>query len=281
MTLAWSTLRRRPRAFRGRRHDLVCKPDALVGHVRFDERGLETWPWEPDCGPARKRRNCHRTLPLARQSSTLLVSGFDEATLANRLYNAAEVTSTGGELEFDYAPTENLILGLSIAYQQNEFASFPNASCFPTQTPSKGCVPFVDKNGNPTATLVTDRSGYPVSNQPELRVIASGRYDYDIASMPFGLFFTGNYRWQDQGLNPSPFESDNPNIFIQDSYGILDASIGIQDDNGRYHVRVFAENLLDEFYVGATRSSGDEGNTHTLLSDYEQRVGVEVAFNFD
>ncbi len=27
------------RAFRGRQHDLVRKPDALVAHVRFDERG--------------------------------------------------------------------------------------------------------------------------------------------------------------------------------------------------------------------------------------------------
>ena len=35
-------------AFRARRHDLVRKPDAGNPHVRFDERGLETWPWEPD-----------------------------------------------------------------------------------------------------------------------------------------------------------------------------------------------------------------------------------------
>ena len=41
-------LRRGPGAFRTRRHDLVRKPDAGNPHVRFDERGLETRPWEPD-----------------------------------------------------------------------------------------------------------------------------------------------------------------------------------------------------------------------------------------
>ena len=58
-------------AFRMRRHDLVREPCAGNPHARFDERGLETWSWEPDCGPERKRRTSHRTLKLARQSSTL------------------------------------------------------------------------------------------------------------------------------------------------------------------------------------------------------------------
>ena len=40
--------------------DLVRKPDAGNPHVRFDERGLETRPREPDL-PGAKRRNSHRT----------------------------------------------------------------------------------------------------------------------------------------------------------------------------------------------------------------------------
>ena len=34
------------RVFRGRRHDLVREPDAENSHVRFDERRLETEPWQ-------------------------------------------------------------------------------------------------------------------------------------------------------------------------------------------------------------------------------------------
>ena len=37
--MASTALRRRPRACRGRRHDLVGKPDAGNPHVRFDEQG--------------------------------------------------------------------------------------------------------------------------------------------------------------------------------------------------------------------------------------------------
>ena len=38
-------------------------------------RELETCPWEPDCGPERKRRSIHRPLPAARQLPTLPMSG--------------------------------------------------------------------------------------------------------------------------------------------------------------------------------------------------------------
>ena len=48
MTTASLACRRGPWAFRTRTHDLVRKPDAGNPHVRFDERGLETRPWEPD-----------------------------------------------------------------------------------------------------------------------------------------------------------------------------------------------------------------------------------------
>ena len=40
-------------AFRGRRHDLVGKPDAGDPHVRFDERGEET---RLRCGMRHRRR---------------------------------------------------------------------------------------------------------------------------------------------------------------------------------------------------------------------------------
>ena len=39
--------------------------------LRATWRGLETWLWEPDCGPGRKPWGAHRTLRRARQSSTL------------------------------------------------------------------------------------------------------------------------------------------------------------------------------------------------------------------
>ena len=56
-------------------HDPTGEPSAGNRHAGFGERGLETRPWEPDCGPERKRRTNHRTLKLARQSSTLLRRG--------------------------------------------------------------------------------------------------------------------------------------------------------------------------------------------------------------
>ena len=58
----------------------VCEPHESTGEpgagnrpAGFGERGEETCLRDSDCGPARKRRMSHRTLPVTRLSSTLLM----------------------------------------------------------------------------------------------------------------------------------------------------------------------------------------------------------------
>ena len=41
-------------------HDFTGEPGAGNRHAGFGERGEETCPWGPDCGPVRKRRISHR-----------------------------------------------------------------------------------------------------------------------------------------------------------------------------------------------------------------------------
>ena len=41
-------------------HDSTGEPGAGNRHAGFGERGEETYPWVSACGPARKRRKCHR-----------------------------------------------------------------------------------------------------------------------------------------------------------------------------------------------------------------------------
>ena len=52
-------------------HDSTGEPGAGNRPAGFGERGEETCLRDSDCGPARKRRMSHRTLPVTRLSSTL------------------------------------------------------------------------------------------------------------------------------------------------------------------------------------------------------------------
>ena len=76
-------------------HDSTGEPGAGNRPAGFGERGEETCLRDSDCGPARKRRMSHRTLPVTRLPSTLLIPAtnaggrWDRAACAN-LLNAVQ-----------------------------------------------------------------------------------------------------------------------------------------------------------------------------------------------
>ena len=72
-----SALRSERPAFRGRRHDLVRKPDAGNPHVRFDERGCGNAAMARTEAPANGESRRKRLLPApaaARHPPTLRVT---------------------------------------------------------------------------------------------------------------------------------------------------------------------------------------------------------------
>ena len=96
--------------------------------------------------------------------------------------------------------------------------------------------------------LPLDKSGFELRKAPELNYSIGGTYEWQMANDSF-IVAAMNYRWKDDyAINasyggPKNYSSDP---LIQESFGLLDASINYETENWR--VSLFGKNLTDESY---------------------------------
>jgi len=69
--------------------------------------------------------------------------------------------------------------------------------------------------------------------------------NFPTQNLPFDVFGNLNYVWQDD----IQFTLNQDDLATQESYGLLNLTLGIVDKNGRYEVQVYGKNITDEFFV--------------------------------
>jgi iron complex outermembrane recepter protein len=139
----------------------------------------------------------------------------DNANLIIIIQNAATVETYGLELDGQFLLTENLTLRSTYSYLNTEF--------------TKGSFSGMDIGGN-ELPRAPENSGSVV-------------LDWDGPLGGLGMF---NFRGEYVYTGSTYF--DAPNDFEQDSFGIYNARIGWETEDGRYGVAVIGENLDDEEY---------------------------------
>lgn len=158
---------------------------------------------------------------------------FDAAAATFVLSNVGQVRTKGVEIEFSAQPSDQFNFSGGISYTDAEVRSFPNGQCFTPAALDPDCV-----NG------VKDLEGARLPNSPTWRAILNARYDQPLSDSLAG-FIQAGLRWQ----SDTQFSiNQNPNT-IQDGYAIVDASIGLTADDGRYTVTLFVRNLFDTNYT--------------------------------
>lgn len=192
--------------------------------------------------------------------------------------NAGELVTQGFEVQLSAAPTDALTLGFAASYNDTEFESFEGAAC-----PRLGavvtevgapCGPV--EAGGPNATFF-DASGQPGTNAPEWTFSLDGRYERPVFNGWDG-FVQGDVFWRDDvtfGLYPDNI--DNPTT--QESYAILNASVGLIGGDGAYTVSLFARNLTDENFVTSIFDlpfDGAGGFGQFTTADAQRTVGVAL-----
>ena len=186
------------------------------------------------------------------------------------LENAGKVSTTGFEADFTALVTDSFTIGLGAAYTDAKIDEFPDGQCFNPVTEDPDCRP----NGT------KDLGGGDLTNSPDWKFNANGRYDLELDNLPFDMFLTGAYRWQDEVQFSI---TQNPNT-IQDSYGIFDASIGFTDKDQRYTATFFVKNLFDESYAAFILQdpvrTGSVNIAHYLPKNSERYVGVTLRADF-
>ena len=242
-----------------------------------------------DAGPIRPERSYNKEIGIRSQfldrRLTLNVTLFDTLyrnlqaqTIENladgsfnyRLTNVGRLTTKGVEFEGSLRPSDDFSVGGALTYLDAKYATFPVAQCYPLQTAALGCT------GTPGRQNL---SGTRVTQAPEWKFTVNADYSPQLSETLRGV---AQVNWQYQ--SSLFFAPRDPELF-QDGYHIVNIGLGVRDEERRWEVVGFVNNLFDQQYFGAlVNTAGNFGNniaTQAVLPrDFKRYGGVRVGLNF-
>lgn len=175
--------------------------------------------------------------------------------------NAAKLIAQGIELEAQYLLTENLEIGGSLAYLDNEYEAYPGAPCDSREGTFEGC-------------LTEDFKGKRAPFAPEYSGTVYATYTYNFEKWEVTATISANYK-DEMSLNPDL----NPNS-LQDAYTKIDARVGLDSTNDAWAFQIYGRNLTDEtthtYFLDAPLGSG-------LTAAYVEEpriIGLQATYNF-
>ena len=190
-----------------------------------------------------------------------------------RLTNVGRLHTRGVELESTYRASADLSLGASATYLDAEITDFPFAQCYPNQTLAQGCTG--------TAVKSQDLAGARPPLAPKWKFAGNFNYTHPLGSSGLLGVVTGSYTYQSEvnyALSQDP-------LTVQDGYGIVNFSIGVREESGRWEVMGFVNNAFDkQYYSNIANSTSNYANRLALQSylprDFERYFGVRATYNF-
>ena len=190
---------------------------------------------------------------------------FDPLTTSFKLASVGKARTKGVELDIMLKLTRTLSLNGGVSYGKAYFVDYPGAQCWSGQTVEQGCAGL------------QDLSGADMVNAPRLKVNLLARQDI-ILDSSIDMFVTLgiNYKGKTQfSLNQNPDT-------LEDSHFLMNASIGIQDDEGKWTAIFYVKNLTNEFYRSSVFQNPIEngGLAHLLPRDHKRYVGATLKYRF-
>ncbi|AKC86333.1 TonB-dependent receptor [Pseudoxanthomonas suwonensis] len=200
---------------------------------------------------------------------------LDAPTPVFSLTNAGHMRARGVELESDWRVSKGLTLGFNAVYNDATYQEFLGA-CYTYQpvspTPGPGLC-FLDPD---TGLQTADYAGDRLADAPRLSYGVNGRYERAVGqALKFDA--SANWAWRDDTYAITGDENS-----MTESFGLLNANVGIGRQDGRWRVGVYARNLLDQrFYAlfpGGTLNPG--GYFRVTPPDAFRTVGVTLSAKF-
>ncbi len=156
------------------------------------------------------------------------------------LDNAGVAETYGAEVDIYWQATESLNLTLGYAYNHAEYAEFENGPCW-VGTPWHTGIP--DPGTNPDG-VTCDRSGDPVSSNPENVLVFSGNQNFNVSDNITGFVY-GEYIHTDKrmtDLNNDPVKEDG-------SYVLVNLRTGLYFEQWDAELTLWGRNVFDEEYT--------------------------------
>lgn len=167
----------------------------------------------------------------------------------NTLLFNADAENFGGELELIINPLDGLDLMLGASYLDSEVSNLQDTATFPT--------------GEETAPL-----------SPEWTFNGLARYSWP--AFNGYLSAQADFFWKDD----HKFNLATSAPVLEDSYGVVNARIGFETENGTWSGSVFVKNLTDEEYrtfaIDATAFFG----SHENILGFERWYGANVRYSW-
>ena len=167
--------------------------------------------------------------------------------------------------------SDDLNFNGAATYLDATYSSFDAAQCYPLQTQANGCRP-----GSPASQNLT---GTRVAQAPEWKFNLSGDYSPRLTD---GLRGVAQFNWQYQS---SIFYSPRDPETFQPAFHIVNLGLGVRDEDRRWEVVAFVNNVFDQQYFGSlVNTAGNFGNniaTQAILPrDFQRYGGVRLGLNF-
>ena len=205
----------------------------------------------------------------------LQASALIPGTVTTETINAGGADITGIEADAVFFINENIALSAGIVYLDAELKGLQQPCFIDQLLVGSGCT--VDLNGDGVPET-QDLAGKAPPNTPELKFNLGLSFTIPTNNMGFDFFGNLNYSYQDD----TAYGLSQDDLAAQDSYGILDLTVGIVDKEGRYEVQLYGKNITDEFYVAdAFEAFGALGRrvirVNRNATDY---WGIRFKYNF-
>lgn len=175
--------------------------------------------------------------------------------------NAAEADIKGFDTDMIWQATDKLSLQFGAAYVDGEYENFFNA---PSNT-------FLPTGGAEPITASIDASGNQITGNPEWFLTAGATYNTTTESGDWTAALRASYN------DGFPWEPDGQ--LVQDSYTLVNASLGWRAPSGNWGIQLTGRNLLDEYYSVTTRSVNVTGAFFAHGNPRTFDVSVEYNFN--
>lgn len=213
---------------------------------------------------------------FTQEVTDLQASAIIPGTVSTETINAGDLDVSGLELDLAFSVTENWTLSASVVTLDSEIQNLLQTCFFDQLTAGTGCT--IDANGDGTPET-QDVSGKQGTNAPDLKYNVGLAFDIPTKNLPFDFFGNLNYVWQDD----IQFTLNQDDLATQESYGLLDVTLGLVDKAGRYEVQVYGKNITDEFYVAdAFEAFGALGRQVIRVPRTAQAYwGVRFKLNFN
>ena len=199
------------------------------------------------------------------------VSTFD-GNAAFVVGNAAKSKVEGIEADITYALTDSLTFNGAFSILDANYDSFPTAACNVGQI-------LAARAATGSRACIQDLSGKPLQFAPDATINLGLTYDTQISdNLNLGMGI--DYNWSDDVVIANDLDEN----LIQESYGKLNARIGISNIEGKWSLAIVGKNLTEEevFTWGNDVPLGSFGFDNTFFKhiDPPRTFELNARYNF-